>query len=396
MTTTPMQVWFAEESTGDSIERRLIIEGAPPPYDPRVVLWWRVADGARFSSPPVLDSFLVGPMLWAAMLGRDLVVHGPMSHGGLYNLGQLLELRRAFSPRRYPRSISIVPDTLLRPQRRDTGAIAVAALSGGLDSTFTAVRHVRRLAGDASWPIQRLVMIHGFDAPLDRPDQFDRMRRRAEPLARLLDLPLHTVVTNSKGDGRTWPHSAIPLTGAALAQFSSECGVGLVSAGAPYGTPRFGISHPAVIDTLSSNDYFRIVTDGSGFGRTDKFEALAPFPAAVAGVKVCWEGTDPARNCGECQKCVMTRLNLLAAGIPGETCFDTPLQLSHIAGLEMTSVEQARDWFRLCWNELAARGNRGPEMRLLTRRLRRVPPDSVAERATALWRRVRAVVFPAP
>ena len=145
--------------------------------------------------------------------------------------------------------------------------------------------------------------------------------------------------------------------------------------GTPHGSPRFGFSHPAILDTLVSNDCFRVVTDGGAFGRTDKVEALLPFPEAIEGIKTCWEGDDPSRNCGRCQKCVITRLNFLAAGMPNPPCFDTPLSLEHIAALPMPDIGAARDLFRVCWNEMHQRRCTGPEMALLERRLRRVPPD---------------------
>jgi hypothetical protein len=219
------------------------------------------------------------------------------------------------------------------------------------------------------------------------------MRRRAEPLTDWLDLPLYTVVTNSREHGgRAWPQSAIPLIASALAQFSGRCAVGIVSGGAPHGTPRFGISHPPVLDALASNDFFRVVTDGGGFGRTDKIEALLPFPIAIAAIKVCWEGSDPSRNCGRCQKCVVTRLNFLAAGFPDPACFETPLELADIAGLDLRSVSAARDLFRTCWNELMLRGRTGAAVDLLTRRLARVPPDSTVNGLRrplrAVWRRL--------
>lgn len=374
----PIQVWFEEGLEGTTPVRSLLLEGVEGPGGPRVRSWWKIPGVSDLPAPPVLDSFVVGHLLAAAMSGQDLVVHGPMSRGGLYNMSELMRLRRLLSPGLYPRAITVTPDRVIEAPRPPAEApLAVAALSGGLDSTFTAVRHARRLNTDAAYPLHGLVMVHGFDAPLDRPDRFEAMRRRAEPLARWLDLPLHTVVTNSRDyGGRAWPQSAIPLTAGALSLFSGRCGTGLVSSGAPHGTPRFGLSHPAVLDALASNDHFRVVTDGGGFGRADKIEALLPFPQATASLKVCWEGPDPSRNCGQCQKCVMTRLNFLAAGIPDPPCFDTPLELDQIARLPLPSVGAARDLFRTCWNELVERGRSGPAVDLLTRRLAKVPPDS--------------------
>lgn len=375
--TKPIHVWFEEGVEAGASVHRLVFEGATGRRQPRFDVWWRVPGVTGLPSPVVLDSLLVGHLLWAAKLGQNLVVHGAISRGGLFNLGQLLEIRRCLSPQRYPRPIELIPETVTSPRPCGDPGLAIAALSAGLDSTFTVVRHARRLAGEASYRLGGVVMIHGFDAKLDQADQFAAMRRRVEPLARWLDLPLYTVVTNSKrvGGGSVWPHSAIPLTAAALSLFSGRCGVGLVSGAAPHGSPRFGVSHPGVLDALISNDAFHVVTDGGAFGRTDKIEALLPFPEVLEGIKVCWEGSDPSRNCGRCQKCVMTRLNFLAAGMPNPPCFDTPLSLELIAALPLPDVSAARDLFRICWNELKQRGCTGPEMALLERRLRWVPPD---------------------
>jgi hypothetical protein len=371
MSTPPIHVHF--DDAGD--ERRLIFEGALGPDGPRGETWWKLPES--LPAPPVLDTFVCGHVQWAAMLGQDLVVHGPMSRGGLFNMGQLLEIRHALSPERYRRAIAVVPDRVVSAPRPagDPGS-AIAAFSGGLDSTFTAVRHARRLIGDAAYRVVGLVIVLGFDVPLTRADRFDETRRRAEPLARALDLPLHPVVTNAMHlGGRAWPQSALPLFGSVLANFSDACAVGLASAGAPYGTPRFGISHPPMLDALASNQFFTLVSDGGGYGRTDKIEAIRDVPEALAGLRVCWQGDDPARNCGRCEKCVMTRLNFLAAGIDDPPCFDEPLALEHIAALPMPSLDTVRDLYRTCWNELEARGTTGPAVDLLRRRLARVPPD---------------------
>jgi hypothetical protein len=78
-----------------------------------------------------------------------------------------------------------------------------------------------------------------------------------------------------------------------LSHFGHLAPIALVSSGAPYGIPRFGISHPTAVEAQASGDWFRVVTDGSGFGRTEKVEMLTPYPAVLAAIKVCWEGDDP-------------------------------------------------------------------------------------------------------
>jgi hypothetical protein len=376
----PVHIWFEEGQEDGEVVRRLVCEGVVGPGAPRLDLWWRIPGIASLPVPPVLDSLLGGPLLWAAMSNQDIVVHGPVSAGGLYNLNQLVEVRQRFSPERYPRAIELRADSIVEVARdANEPSKAIAALSGGLDSTFTVVRHGLGLAGEATIPIAAIVMVHGFDASLDRMDQFDAMRRRAEPTIKLLDVPFHVVRTNSRLDWRTWPQSAIPLTASALSHFGHLAPIALVSAGAPYGIPRFSIGHPTLIESLASGDWFRVVTDGTGFGRVDKVEMLAPFRDVLAAIKVCWAGDDPGKNCGMCEKCVMTRLNFLAAGIRDAPCYETPLNPEMIARLAMPSMTPARDLFRMCWNEIEARKCRGPEIDLLRKRLSRVPPDVVIE-----------------
>jgi len=84
-----------------------------------------------------------------------------------------------------------------------------------------------------------------------------------------------------------------------LSHFGHLAPIALVSSGAPYGIPRFGISHPTAVETLASGDLFRVVTDGSGFGRTERVEMLTPYPAVLAAIKVCWEGDDPGKSVRE-------------------------------------------------------------------------------------------------
>lgn len=385
----PIHIWFEDGREGGEIVRRLVCEGVASLRAPRLDLWWRIPGVDSLPAPPVLDSLLGGPMLWAAMSAQDVVVHGPVSRGGLYNLNQLIEIRQRLAPERYPHVIEMHPESIVDVMRDpQESSKAVAALSGGLDSTFTAVRHGLGLAGEATIPLAALVMVHGFDAPLERVDQFDAMLRRTEPTLKLINIPLHVVRTNSKLDGQTWPQSAIPLTVAALSHFGHLAPIALVSSGAPYGTPRFGLSHPAAIEALGSGDWFRVVTDGSGFGRTDKVATLAPYPDVLAALKVCWEGSEPEKNCGVCEKCVMTRLNFLAAGMRDAPCFDTPLSPELIANLAMPSTHKVRDLFRTCWNELETWNCSGPEVEMLRKRLSRVPPPVVADMMQSLRQRI--------
>ena len=73
-------------------------------------------------------------------------------------------------------------------------------------------------------------------------------------------------------------------------------------------------SHPAV-DGLFSSQRIAIIHDGARFTRLDKVRDLASWPTALAVLRVCPESAETEANCGRCEKCLRTRLELLAAGV---------------------------------------------------------------------------------
>lgn len=371
-----IHAWFESSTIDGASEHRIVLEDLPPVLGAaRQTVHWRAMEVAGLELPPVVDSYVFGLALIAARADRDLVVHGAMSLHGLFNLGQLLAARHELMPWKFPRECELTPDRVVEIHRPPGAADGgIAALSGGLDSTYTVMRHALGTDGAASHKLGAMVMIHGFDAPFDRPDLFAAMRDRARPTIERVGLPLHTVRTDiRKLDNACWPESAIPLTANALAMFSNQYAFGVVSAGAPYDVLRMGLSHPPAFDALASNGWFTVITDGGACGRADKLEALAAYPRVIDCIKVCWEGSDPSRNCGVCKKCLLTRLNLLTAGIESDRCFDDSLDLSLIERLRWRNVYEARDFFTLCWNEMQRRGTKGPAVDALRRALRRVP-----------------------
>ena len=88
-------------------------------------------------------------------------------------------------------------------------------------------------------------------------------------------------------------------------------------------------SHPAV-DGLFSSQRVTVIHDGSRFSRLEKVRELAQWPTALAALRVCPDNIGDRPNCGHCEKCLRTRLELLAAGVEETTAFGaslTPVEL---------------------------------------------------------------------
>ena len=76
----------------------------------------------------------------------------------------------------------------------------------------------------------------------------------------------------------------------------------------PYG------SHP-LTDTRLSSFSLRIDHDGERFNRLEKVEALSDWQVGLDHLRVCFEGGPGTLNCGECEKCLRTKLALFCTGV---------------------------------------------------------------------------------
>ena len=202
---------------------------------------------------------------------------------------------------------------------------AVAFLSGGVDGLHMLMRNRRLYKPDDPAYVREAVFIHGFDigkrARDPENERYRMMIRRLEPVVADLGLRLIQCRTNlrhlpSKPD--FWEHRH---NGAALAAVghSAIFGSAFLFIGASWPTTHqvpWG-SHPA-IDNLFSSQRITVIHDGSRFSRLQKVRDLAGWPTGLAALRVCPANAGPRANCGECEKCLRTRLELLAAGI-GET-----------------------------------------------------------------------------
>ena len=178
-------------STADATYRAISLQPDDSADTVSVTYWV----DSKLGDPVTFDGFVFAILLYAMRLGRTLRVHGPMSRSALYNLQDLQAVWSRWRPERYCR-ITIEPDSIVDLERLKPGRRAIAAFSGGVDGTFTALRHASRAAGTASFNLDSVVMVHGFDVTLDRADDFARLVERTEPLLSSLGLHRRIVRTN--------------------------------------------------------------------------------------------------------------------------------------------------------------------------------------------------------
>jgi hypothetical protein len=214
---------------------------------------------------------------------------------------------------------------------------AVAFLSGGVDGLHMLMRNRRLYARDDPAYIREVVFIHGFDIGKRARDpeilRYRAAARRLEPIAAEVGVKIVRCHTNlrhlpTKPGFWTYRHN-----GAALAAVGHAAIVGaaylFIGGTFDVANPVPMGSHPAV-DGLFSSQRIRIVHDGSRFSRLAKVCELAQWQTALAALRVCSANVGNRVNCGACEKCLRTRLELLAAGVE-----ETPALGSSLVPLEV-------------------------------------------------------------
>jgi len=168
-----------ELTRSDTGERHLLFyEFSGPGCEPP-----RVADGA------------MAAILFHAMRSRcDVHVRGTVTRDALLNLTELQHASRSWRPDGYA-VVALRADHIA--ERGDPDGPVVCAFSGGVDTTFTVLRHTTHDPA-TSRGVSAALLVQGFDIALDNDAFMQASIARARPLLEERGLAIHTVRTNSK------------------------------------------------------------------------------------------------------------------------------------------------------------------------------------------------------
>lgn len=251
--------------------------------------------------------------------------------------------------------------------------------SGGVDSFHSVLANRDR--------ITHLIFVEGFDIPLDRTELLEKARSALRSAAADLDLPLVIVRTNVKqfADknsllwGRHYHGAALGAVAQALAPT-----LGTVIVPASYQTADLHPwgSHPD-LDPLWSGSRVLIEHHGTDASRPAKVASFADHQVALDHLRVCYLNPDEAYNCGECEKCLRTSVNLKVSGLL-ERCRTLPdVSNKQIARMHLDSG--AAPFVRENLAELQRQGRRDDELaNALNRALRWSPVYDARARAKEL------------
>jgi len=236
--------------------------------------------------------------------GTDLTMDGPLDPTFAENLSTIQDIYSAWYPQAERITIHVPEgNSGSTPQAGHTGAF----FSGGVDSFYTLLKHDEE--------IDLLVYVHGFDVDLDDTSLRRRVSDMLNEVGTRFDKEVIEVETNLRqfSDERAgWPRyhgAALAFVGLTLQSFFGRL---LIASGASYDELRPWGSHP-LLDPCWSTSNLQFIHDGCEASRLDKCRVVGQNDIASELLRVCWRNPDGAYNCGRCEKCIRTMVQLLAA-----------------------------------------------------------------------------------
>lgn len=200
-----------------------------------------------------------------------------------------------------------------------------------------------------------LIFVAGFDVPLHNQQLIEQYQHSLQQIAEAVGMQwgiIHTNLRQHHTFNRTpWPYTHGGALGFIGHLLKPQIDTFMISSSydrdhlGPYG------SHP-LLDQLWSSSDLQIIHFGDDIARSMKLKKLLNHPIArnlvAKHLRVCWENPGLIGNCGYCQKCVMTRINLLrdAPNLVVETMpNDIPLPQA-IAALKPLDMELSLNFRR--------------------------------------------------
>ena len=177
----PIDLSVSQEIRADGTRRTISLRNAGSSGADSLEIHVDLLGETDVPAPDVLDGFVIGVIFHAMASGRPLRIHGALSRSACMNLHEYQAAWMVWQPGRY-RQVELIPDSVVDLPIATQPPRAISAFSGGVDGSFTAVRHARGWLGNASYPLHDVALVQGFDVPLDDDAGFERLVLRIRPL----------------------------------------------------------------------------------------------------------------------------------------------------------------------------------------------------------------------
>jgi hypothetical protein len=294
-------------------------------------LWYRSPTATWTTPPPTLDFLAVALAPLASAEGEDLHVDGPVSADQLTSLEEYLQIWSVWRPDLYrPIRIGAAEEVLETPKAEGGAALG---FSGGVDASFALAAHHDGLLGRLTRRIELGVLVVGWDL---RHGDESGLARAVESARASLDaygVDLGVIATNWQQElCSDWFLSFTAGLAAVLHTTSGRCSSAVVAtdhnALGELGMRPYG-SH-LMTNRLLGTGHFPLQSTGPTHSRLERVRALTQHPVLLAQLRVCYQEGAGGSNCGRCEKCVRTQLELRACGIAADHLFSEQMRPSDL------------------------------------------------------------------
>ncbi len=294
----------------------------------RFDVWYRVSQGAVANG---VETFLNACLVPAMRLGCAIRPPAPISATLFNNLHAVQQVLHRWYPTLKPITIEaeLLPEAATMSKASGVGSF----FSAGVDACYTLLQHHDEITNG--------ILIHGFDYSHDHTHMRNTVSRMAQQALHDLGRSLIEVDTNIRSFGDHYADWGYEYHGSLLGSIALLLAPQLRTVYVPssytYDTLFPWGSHPET-DPLWSSDAVAVVHDGCDTNRAQKVMRIANCDAVLRVLRVCWSDfhrTGSVYNCGKCEKCTRTMLDLQIAGALHRcTTFRHPLSLKRVARID--------------------------------------------------------------
>ncbi|MEO6989439.1 MAG: hypothetical protein ABI239_12435 [Aquihabitans sp.] len=307
-----MKIALASRSTPERIEYDVQTDN-----DIDRVLWYETVLGTPPTVPDRLDAALIAMVPRAMHGGQDLHVEGPVSWSLLANVEEYIDVWTLWLPDLF-RPIAITADHVVDDRGDGAGNLASRSLfawSGGVDSTYALVSNTVDERGHRALPIAAAIQVHGFDIPIDDRAEFDGAVAAGSHLLAAYGIDHVAVRTNWHAEMcPDWEMTFFAGLASVLHHFTDRGATALVAPANTYDHVRLPWGSNPISNPLLASSQLSFLAPGRAQRRYQKCEVIGAVPEVREHLRVCWQAPRLGRNCGQCEKCIRTKVSFLAAG----------------------------------------------------------------------------------
>lgn len=270
------------------------------------------------------ESFLAGGILPCMKVGGDqLIAEGEVSQRLISALSTIQDIYCIWDSSLHRTEITnIIPV----PRPSSTENRVGTFFSGGVDSFYTFLKHQDEITD--------LIFVHGLDIRLNDISLREKVSKKICEVASSFGKNIIEIETNIRGFFDLYVDWGLLGHGAALAAIGhllcSTFHRIFIPATHTYAELFPWGSHP-VLDPLWSSESLQFTHDGCEATRVEKVSLIAKYDIALQTLRVCWENPNSSYNCGRCEKCLRTMINLKVNNALDQcTTFDEELDVKNV------------------------------------------------------------------